>query len=129
MGGFRVYLHVKCIMRPVPWLPSTCHHVTRFWATAERRVPLYTSHIWVARKERTCASGWAALRAQSLTEHRSPDTLTKLRKAETALKKAMEDAYLDSDKAEEEKAQGNEFFKASKVLTTGLLGEDGACCW
>uniref|UniRef100_A0A7S1NNF9 STI1 domain-containing protein n=1 Tax=Eutreptiella gymnastica TaxID=73025 RepID=A0A7S1NNF9_9EUGL len=50
----------------------------------------------------------------SLVEHRTADTLTKLRAAEKAKKEADIAAYLDDDKAAEAKERGNEFFKANK---------------
>lgn len=51
---------------------------------------------------------------RALTEHRNPDTLTKLRKVEAAFKKATEDAYLNPELAESEKNKGNDAFKAQQ---------------
>ncbi|THY61675.1 TPR-like protein [Aureobasidium pullulans] len=48
---------------------------------------------------------------RSLTEHRTPDVLTKLRAAEKAKIKAEKDAYLDPAKAEEARELGNQKFK------------------
>lgn len=48
---------------------------------------------------------------RSLTEHRTPDILTKLRAAEKAKIKAERDAYLDPAKAEEARELGNQKFK------------------
>jgi stress-induced-phosphoprotein 1 len=48
---------------------------------------------------------------RSLTEHRTPDVLTKLRAAEKAKIKAEKDAYLDPEKAEEARELGNLKFK------------------
>ncbi|CAD0110531.1 unnamed protein product [Aureobasidium uvarum] len=48
---------------------------------------------------------------RSLTEHRTPDILTKLRAAEKAKIKAERDAYLDPAKAEEARDLGNQKFK------------------
>lgn len=48
---------------------------------------------------------------KSLTEHRTPDILTKLRAAEKAAIKAEKDAYMDPAKAEESRELGNQKFK------------------
>lgn len=47
---------------------------------------------------------------KSLTEHRNADVLNKLRNAEKDLKKQEAEAYIDSDKAEEARLEGKEFF-------------------
>ena len=47
----------------------------------------------------------------SLTEHRTPDVLSKLRAAEKAKKNAEITAYLDPEKAEEARELGNQKFK------------------
>ncbi|CDK27493.1 unnamed protein product [Kuraishia capsulata CBS 1993] len=47
---------------------------------------------------------------KSLTEHRTPDTLNKLRSAEKELKKREQDAYVDPAKAEEARLEGKEYF-------------------
>lgn len=48
---------------------------------------------------------------RSLTEHRTPDVLTKLRTAEKAKKNAETTAYIDPQKAEEARELGNQKFK------------------
>ncbi|OQD72659.1 hypothetical protein PENDEC_c020G01358 [Penicillium decumbens] len=48
---------------------------------------------------------------KSLTEHRTPDALTKLRNAEKAKAKAEKDAYLDPEAAEKARELGQEKFK------------------
>jgi len=48
---------------------------------------------------------------KSLTEHRTDDVWTKLKKAQSEKKKAAEKAYVDPAKAAEEKEAGNVFFK------------------
>lgn len=48
---------------------------------------------------------------RSLTEHRTPDILTKLRAAEKAKKTADIEAYIDPQKAEEARELGNQKFK------------------
>lgn len=48
---------------------------------------------------------------KSLTEHRTPDILNKLRAAEKAKIKAEREAYIDPQKAEEARELGNEKFK------------------
>jgi len=48
---------------------------------------------------------------KSLTEHRTPDILTKLRAAEKAKIKGEKDAYIDPQKAEEARELGNQKFK------------------
>lgn len=48
---------------------------------------------------------------RSLTEHRTPDILAKLRAAEKAKKNADRDAYVDPQKAEEARELGNQKFK------------------
>ncbi|KAF2756282.1 TPR-like protein [Pseudovirgaria hyperparasitica] len=50
---------------------------------------------------------------RSLTEHRTPDVLNKLRAAEKAKIKAEKDAYIDPAKAEEARELGNAKFKES----------------
>ena len=50
---------------------------------------------------------------KSLTEHRTPDILAKLKAAEKAHIKAEKDAYIDPVKAEEARALGAEKFKAA----------------
>lgn len=47
---------------------------------------------------------------KSLTEHRTADTLNKLRATEKELKKREAESYIDKDKAEEARLQGKEFF-------------------
>ncbi|PSK60310.1 Heat shock protein sti1 [Elsinoe australis] len=48
---------------------------------------------------------------KSLTEHRTPEILNKLRAAEKAKIKAEKDAYMDPQKAEEAREAGNQKFK------------------
>ncbi|KAM0707095.1 hypothetical protein Q7P35_006426 [Cladosporium inversicolor] len=48
---------------------------------------------------------------RSLTEHRTPDVLNKLRAAEKAKRKAEVDAYLSPEKAEEARELGSQKFK------------------
>lgn len=48
---------------------------------------------------------------KSLTEHRTPEILAKLRAAEKAKDKAEKDAYMDPQKAEEAREAGNQKFK------------------
>lgn len=48
---------------------------------------------------------------RSLTEHRTPDILAKLRAAEKAKKQSDVTAYIDPQKAEEARERGNELFK------------------
>ncbi|KAI0463034.1 Hsp90 cochaperone [Komagataella kurtzmanii] len=47
---------------------------------------------------------------KSLTEHRSPDVLSKLRAAEADLKKKEAEEYIDPEKAEDARLQGKDFF-------------------
>lgn len=47
---------------------------------------------------------------KSLTEHRTADTLNKLRAAEKELKKRESEAYIDKDKAEESRLLGKDYF-------------------
>ena len=49
----------------------------------------------------------------SLTEHRTPDILAKLRAVEKAKKKAETEAYISPEEAEKARELGNEKFKAS----------------
>lgn len=51
---------------------------------------------------------------RSLTEHRTPDILNKLRDAEKTLKEQQKQAYIDPAKSEEERNRGNELYKAGK---------------
>lgn len=52
---------------------------------------------------------------KSLTEHRSPDVLTKLRSTQRELRRREEQSYLDPVKAEEARERGNEFFKKGEL--------------
>lgn len=47
---------------------------------------------------------------KSLTEHRTPEILTKLRNTEKALKKQEAEAYINPEKAEEARLEGKEYF-------------------
>jgi len=51
---------------------------------------------------------------QSLTEHRSADTLSALKEAEKYLKEQKEKEYVDLDESIKEKEAGNEAFKQQK---------------
>lgn len=51
---------------------------------------------------------------RSLTEHRTPEILNKLREAERTLKDQQKQAYIDPAKADEERNRGNDLFKAGK---------------
>ncbi|BEI80048.1 hypothetical protein CcaverHIS002_0105770 [Cutaneotrichosporon cavernicola] len=51
---------------------------------------------------------------KSLTEHRTPDVLTKLREAEKAKSEADKQAYMDPAKSDEAREAGNAEFKAGK---------------
>lgn len=55
--------------------------------------------------------------SKSLTEHRTPDILTKLREAEKAKAEADKQAYIDPEKAEAAREEGNTFFKVSECGT------------
>jgi stress-induced-phosphoprotein 1 len=48
---------------------------------------------------------------KSLTEHRTPEMLNKLRAAEKELKKRESESYIDPEKAEDAREQGNKLFK------------------
>ncbi|WWC89605.1 uncharacterized protein L201_004530 [Kwoniella dendrophila CBS 6074] len=50
--------------------------------------------------------------SKSLTEHRTPDILTKLREAEKAKAEADKQAYINPELAETARTEGNEAFKA-----------------
>lgn len=50
---------------------------------------------------------------KSLTEHRTPDVLTKLRSTQKLLKEMEATAYIDPEKAEEARLQGKDFFAKS----------------
>lgn len=52
--------------------------------------------------------------SKSLTEHRTPDVLNKLREAEKAKAEGDRQAYIDPEKAEAARNEGNDFFKAGK---------------
>lgn len=51
--------------------------------------------------------------SKSLTEHRTPDVLTKLRAAEKEKSEADKKAYIDPEKAEIAREEGNAAFKVS----------------
>lgn len=48
---------------------------------------------------------------KSLTEHRTPEILSKLRAAEKTLKERQKQAYIDPAKSDEERNKGNELYK------------------
>ena len=62
-----------------------------------------------------------SLFVQSLMEHRTADTLTRLNQAERQLKEQRQAAYEDPVKAEEERELGNKLFKEAKVRPFWLL--------
>ena len=47
---------------------------------------------------------------KSLTEHRTPDVLNKLRSTQREIKTRELNAYIDPEKAEEARLQGKEYF-------------------
>lgn len=49
--------------------------------------------------------------SKSLTEHRTPDVLAKLRAAEKAKAEGDKQAYIDPERAEAARAEGNDLFK------------------
>lgn len=53
---------------------------------------------------------------RSLTEHRTPEILNKLREAEKTKKEQEKQAYLDPAKADEERARGNDLYKAGNFV-------------
>ena len=55
---------------------------------------------------------------KSLSEHRTPETNSKLSEVEKIIKQRNEMAYRDPEKAEEERAKGNELFKAGGCSLT-----------
>lgn len=50
---------------------------------------------------------------KSLTEHRTPDVLNKLRATQKEMHKRENEAYMDPAKADEAREEGNKFFKAA----------------
>ena len=48
---------------------------------------------------------------KSLTEHRTKDTLNKVQDIEKQMKEKERLAYIDTEKSQEEKDKGNEFYK------------------
>lgn len=53
---------------------------------------------------------------KSLTEHRTPEILNKLRTAEKTLKERQKQAYLDPVKSDEERNRGNDLYKAGDFV-------------
>lgn len=51
---------------------------------------------------------------KSLTEHRTPDILAKMREAEKSKAEADKQAYIDPAKAEQAREEGNAFFKVGR---------------
>ena len=54
--------------------------------------------------------------SKSLTEHRTPDILTKLRETEKAKAEADRQAYIDPEKAEAAREEGNTAFKVGQLM-------------
>lgn len=67
-----------------------------------------------ALQEKGDLEGCIATYKSSLVEHRTADTLEKLRAAEKLKKTRDIEAYLDDGKAQEAKERGNELFKSNK---------------
>jgi len=65
---------------------------------------------------------------KSLTEHRTPDILTKLRETEKAKLEADKQAYIDPVKADAAREEGNAFFKVRQLPGTGLILGWRLCC-
>jgi stress-induced-phosphoprotein 1 len=66
---------------------------------------------------------------KSLTEHRTPDILTKLRETEKAKLEADKQAYIDPVKADAAREEGNAFFKVSGFSVMWLMtGWRFRCC-
>jgi stress-induced-phosphoprotein 1 len=65
---------------------------------------------------------------KSLTEHRTPDILTKLRETEKAKLEADKQAYIDPVKADAAREEGNAFFKVCQLFRTGLILGWRLCC-
>lgn len=55
---------------------------------------------------------------KSLTEHRTPDILAKMKEAEKTKLENDKQAYIDPVKADQAREEGNAFFKVSLVLRT-----------
>lgn len=55
---------------------------------------------------------------KSLTEHRTPEILSKLRTAEKTLKDQQRQAYIDPAKADEERNRGNELYKQGDFVAS-----------
>ncbi|PWN32588.1 TPR-like protein [Meira miltonrushii] len=53
---------------------------------------------------------------KSLTEHRTPEILNKLRTAEKTLKERQKQAYIDPAKSDEERNRGNDLYKAGDFV-------------
>ncbi|MCO5588166.1 hypothetical protein L7F22_042121 [Adiantum nelumboides] len=53
---------------------------------------------------------------KSLTEHRTPEILNKLRAAEKTLKERQKQAYIDPAKSDEERNRGNDLYKAGDFV-------------
>jgi stress-induced-phosphoprotein 1 len=55
---------------------------------------------------------------KSLTEHRTPEILAKLRAAEKTLKERQRQAYIDPAKSEEERSKGNDLYKKGDFVAS-----------
>ncbi|UZJ53852.1 hypothetical protein CBS101457_003172 [Exobasidium rhododendri] len=55
---------------------------------------------------------------KSLTEHRTPEILSKLRTAEKTLKENQKQAYIDPAKADEERNKGNDLYKKGDFVAS-----------
>lgn len=95
-----------------PWRLPTCTHIRMQIRADYKLVAKALGRTGNAFSKKGDLANAIKYYNKSLTEHRTPDILTKLREAERAQAEAQRLAYIDPEKAAEAREEGNKLFKA-----------------